>query len=478
MVLPTDLPTLIRNLRRMLLDRSSKDNELDSDITEYIESIIVQIQQLKNLYEPILVFDALQDALKLYLSDLLSINKCANILSSDVFQQIFQALENAEETLDLPTVFNEKPLYSRTVCYRSFELLTLPVINEFLSGKSPDELIPPISTVLCQILTTIQSTLESVVFKKDDFQIQVPIFRQLIAYVERNKENATPESVSSTVEEILTFLWNLADETIIVPRLLEAKCQSFTMRWMAMSELPLSVRLPCIHILHNIARHEKGVRALNEESCISLLKEFKGRVIDPNKDNSDGVYEELRLLYCMTLALLTEPKESREDLKELRPMLDQLMQLAVDAGQSPRDREHGFHVSEPVVVLTKLCVHDEILKYIMNESTVKGMEAKSKVDFFCQLLIKFRGSLASDDDTDQLTLVALFNIVWSISFHAEYVDELRFDTKFLVTVKSLAVDEGEGLVEQYVPNHMSPIVKAASGILWNLDEDNPGMDID
>ncbi|CAF5168152.1 unnamed protein product, partial [Rotaria magnacalcarata] len=93
--------------------------------------------------------------------------------------------------------------------------------------------------------------------------------------------------------------------------------------------------------------------------------------------------------------------------------------------------------------------------------------------FFCELLFKFRGALASDNELDQLSLTALFNIIWSISFHTEYIEELKSNSKFLITVKSLANDDGEDWVDQYVPKNMASIPKAANGILWNLDENNP-----
>ena len=103
------------------------------------------------------------------------------------------------------------------------------------------------------------------------------------------------------------------------------------------------------------------------------------------------------------------------------------------------------------------------------------MKTKTKIEFFCQLLINFRGALAGENDLDQLTLTALLNIIWSISFHDQYIEQLKSDSKFLMTVKNLANDDGEAWVEQYVPNHMSSISKAAGGILRHLDEDNPGM---
>jgi hypothetical protein len=283
----------------------------------------------------------------------------------------------------------------------------------------------------------------------------------------------------ATIDSILGLIWNLVDDTILVPTMIQANCATYAIKWISMKDVSLDIQTSCLHIIHNIARHEKGVKALNDADCITVLREFKQRILDPNKNNNDELYIELRLVYCMALSLLTEPKENREDLNNLRKILNQLMQLAVDAGQSENNKSTngGFHVSEPIVVLTKLCVHDEILNYVLNESIVNNMKAKSKVDFFCQLLMKFRGALASEDELDQLTLTALFNIVWSISFHDEYIEELKSNSKFLMTVKSLANDNGEALVEQYVPNHMSSVSQAANGILWNLDENNPGIKI-
>jgi hypothetical protein len=281
--------------------------------------------------------------------------------------------------------------------------------------------------------------------------------------------------MSITINAILTLIWILVDDTILVPNMIETNCPHYILQWTSMTDLSLDIQRICIHILHNLARHEKGVKALNNANCINILKDFKKRVLDPNKTNEDELYTEMRLLYCMVISLLTEPKENREDLDNLRKILDQLMQLAIDAGQAANNKCGGFHVSEAILVLTKLCVHDEILKYVLHDSSVQRMQTPTRMGFFCQLLMKFRGALASENDLDQLTLTAVFNILWSISFHDEYFDELKSNSKFLLTVKSLAVDDGATAVDQYVPNHMSSIPKAANGILWNLDENNPGI---
>lgn len=398
-----------------------------------------------------------------------------NILSNQTLQNILPALMSLETSYDFPSIFENDPMYARTVCYRSFDLLSSSIVIDFLNGKYPSELLLHMAYILRKVVRRIQTTLDYVVFKKNDLQDQIPYIRLLIEYVDRNKQNLNQTDMSITINDILNLLKGLVDDTILVPTMIEANCPSYTIKWTSMKHLSIDIQRPCIHILHNIARHEQGVKVLNDNNCIAVLKEFKQRILDPNRNNNEDLYVELRLVYCMVLSLVTEPKENREDLTQVRKILDQLMQLAVDAGQSETDKYGGFHVSETIVVLTKLCVHDEILHYVLNESNVKNMEAKSKIEFFCLLLIKFRGALASENDIDQLTLTALFNIIWSISFHDQYIDELKSSSKFLITVKSLANDDGEALVEQYVPKHMSSILKAARGILWNLDEDNPGI---
>ncbi|CAF4878100.1 unnamed protein product, partial [Rotaria magnacalcarata] len=60
---------------------------------------------------------------------------------------------------------------------------------------------------------------------------------------------------------------------------------------------------------------------------MSVLKEFKQRILDPT--GNDTTYEDMRLLFSMTAALLAEPKESKIDVKSLGKVLDQLMQLTV-----------------------------------------------------------------------------------------------------------------------------------------------------
>ncbi len=125
--LPDDLPTLLANLRQILLKKSETNDGIDSNTIQHIELIKSKIQELSKLPQPTDRFDALQVTLKTYINDLLSITQCLHVLSNETFQSIFVSLHNTELSLDLLSIFQTSPLYARTVCDRSFELLSSSV---------------------------------------------------------------------------------------------------------------------------------------------------------------------------------------------------------------------------------------------------------------------------------------------------------------------------------------------------------------
>ena len=472
---PDDLPTLFANLRRILSQKSASSDDIDSTTLQCIESIKKKINELKSLSESKEMFDTVQNTMEMYIRDLLSITQHPKILSNKSFQEIFACLIRAEETADLTMIFLFDRDYAQTIFNRSFEMLSLPVIQAFLNDKCSKELFNHLASIAYNIITRIEVAMQFVSFKQHDLEIHVANLCLLIEYADRNKQNTDEEDITDIIKAILVIVCNLADNTILVPTLIKANVAPYFVKWISLPDLSLNIQNHCLHVLHNLARHDQGAKALNDADCISVLKDFKRRILDPNRTVEEEPYVELRLLYCMVFSLVTEPEEDQRDLTDLKKVLNRLMGLVVDAGQSGEKMAGGFDVSEPLVVLTKLCLNDEILDYIVKECSIKTMQAKSIIDFFCELLLKFRGALLTENNLDQLTLIALFNMIWSISFHDEYVDELKSNSKFLVTIKTLANDDGTARIEQYVPRYMLSITKAANGILWNLDEDNPGI---
>jgi hypothetical protein len=128
-------------------------------------------------------------------------------------------------------------------------------------------------------------------------------------------------------------------------------------------------------------------------------------------------------------------------------------------------------------VFTKLFVDDHSLEYVLNHAeTDPQLTISSTIALFFDLLIEFRDAFAVDYQLKQFTCTALLNILWSISFQDQYKAKLKQRNDLLKTIKSLAMDDGEKVVDQYVPRSMESIEKAANGILHNLNEISDGKE--
>ena len=99
----------------------------------------------------------------------------------------------------------------------------------------------------------------------------------------------------------------------------------------------------------------------------------------------------------------------------------------------------------------------------------------STIKLFSDLLLCFRVALTNKDRLEQFTFIALFNILWSISFHEEYHEILKQNTELIDTIKNVAKNDSQLIIDQYVPRSMQSVKKAADGILFNLDLETPTL---
>ncbi|CAF0916010.1 unnamed protein product [Didymodactylos carnosus] len=488
-----DFLSILETLRQFVLLHSkhpveeSGENNDDSYNTELSDIANRLSDEAQNLLELASenskeTLEILQKVIVQY-ANILSINNCDSVLDHEDLIAFVGALNNVTYTIDFNNLLENDYDFARKIFYSSFDICSLPGFMEFLQNQCSIQLATTWARLLTVLLLTSQQAAGYVTFVKNDLKQQEPLLKVIAKYIDdffvagagtlasliSTMDNPLPSQGLNT-DALLNLLWTLCDKTILVPNFINTNYHELTLKWINMECLQYEYQRPVISILHNLARHDRGADALTKCNAIQVLGEFKKRVLDPDQE----LYPEMNLLYCMTISLLSDPKENKGDAKSMHKILDKLLQTAMDASQTKNFKSGGFHISEPIIVLTKLSVHDEILKYILNEARVnKPSSITSVVQFFCEVLMRFRGALANDDEYEQITLTAVFNIVWSISFHDEYVDELKSNSKFMLTLKSLINDDGEALVDQYVPQHMSSVKKAGNGILWNLDENNP-----
>ncbi|CAF4237734.1 unnamed protein product [Rotaria sp. Silwood2] len=155
-------------------------------------------------------------------------------------------------------------------------------------------------------------------------------------------------------------------------------------------------------------------------------------------------------------------------------ILNQLLQLVIDAAKGDRYRRDGFDVSEPLGVLVKMLVVEErTLDYVMCHAETKPpSDVHSTIRLFTSLLFKFADALKGTDRLEQFTLVGLLNVFWSISFQQNYASILIQDEELIKTINTfIEKDEEQEILEQYKQQSMEGVKEAVLGILHNLHLD-------
>lgn len=176
----------------------------------------------------------------------------------------------------------------------------------------------------------------------------------------------------------------------------------------------------------------------------------------------------------MALALISTPEQLKNDKKGMNIVLNQLLQLTIDASKGYRYRSDGIHVSEPLGVLVKMFVVEErTLDYILcHAETEPSSDIISTIKLFISLFFIFSDALKTTDRLEQFTLIAILNILWSISFQSNYQQELINNEKFINKIKIFIQENNEEeILEQYKPRSMEGIKQAINGILINLNID-------
>ncbi|CAF1650613.1 unnamed protein product [Adineta ricciae] len=173
----------------------------------------------------------------------------------------------------------------------------------------------------------------------------------------------------------------------------------------------------------------------------------------------------------MATAHLSTVEEIRSNNKRKNRILNQLLQMTIDAAQEDDYREgDGFHVSEPLTVFVKLFVDDHSLEYVFNHAeTEPQLTLSATIALFVDLLIAFQGPSAKNDYRKQLVITALLNILWSISFQDRYKTKLKQNEKLLEIIKTISLGNDEKTTHQYVSRSMESSRNASNGILHNLN---------
>jgi hypothetical protein len=281
---------------------------------------------------------------------------------------------------------------------------------------------------ILHVILQVSDYLKVSVTGKDLEKYQYILFVSFITFLDEHfmnkKCSKTKEQLNDLlIKTMLSFLWNTTDKTSTIPILIYTNCPRACLRWISLSYLNIQEYQCLISILHNIARHDEGAILLNKYECPKILRQFKNQMLNGKLDFiiNKQIYTDMLNLLHMTLALVIDPDELRGDAVD-NTIISNLLSITISASKTLRFRYEGFHISEPLIVLMKLCVNDATIDYILQQNDI--------VSFFCTILrqfltiVKNKNAGDPDIDFDVLTIVALGNILWSISFHKRYRNDL------------------------------------------------------
>ena len=212
-------------------------------------------------------------------------------------------------------------------------------------------------------------------------------------------------------------------------------------------------------MIYNISRHDDGIQVLNSLDTTNRIKEVQACSTD----------SELSIICSMIMALLSTSEQIKNDRKRMNNILDQLLQIVVDASKKPPQYLHGgWHISEPLIVLVRLICYDRTLDYVLQHAQVE-FGTSSMTEFFINTLLTFHKKVRTDDPLRLSTCTALCNILWSISLRPQYKQELQDHKEFKILIEKIAIDEVITNSTHYVPKYIENIQKAAEGILCNIN---------
>ncbi|CAF1186541.1 unnamed protein product [Adineta steineri] len=296
------------------------------------------------------------------------------------------------------------------------------------------------------------------------FNDRMGVLVALINYVEQRIKLIKTLS-GSIVECIINLFWNLSDRIFLVPILVEINLPMNIVNWLSYS---YEHCVSFISIIHNLSRHDEGVDALNKCNTIEIIKNYQ-------HEKSFMINMERLLLISMILAQLSSPEQLKCDKRIMNGVLNELLQRTMNAAKNESfSDDTGFHISEFLAVMVKLFVVEErTLDYILcHAETEPSSDLSSVIQLFTSLLMSFNDALNKQNQLEQLTLIIIVNILWSISFQTQYLQELIINNKeALLIIESLAENNNnKEIINQYKPRSIESIHVAARGIIHNIQK--------
>ncbi|CAF0956952.1 unnamed protein product [Adineta ricciae] len=268
------------------------------------------------------------------------------------------------------------------------------------------------------------------------------------------------------IHEILSFFVVISCSTKTIPILIQIDCPQLCLQWLTLPYLSLDEYKFTLGIICNIARHDDGAAILRYHKCRQILNQFRneisGQILAFILDNEQNEY--FTLTSFITMVLCYQSNELNND--SIRAFInDYLIDAILRTIYNGKLRYLGFHLVEFWIVVMKLCRDDYYMNCILeNEKHIKMLQLITGNFLYYSDLTRI------NDLSNRLTLMAVINILWSISFHPRYRKDLLEDLIVIERLETIRLNDqlDKVVLFDYTPRHMYSLKRAADGVLHNL----------
>ncbi|CAF1337986.1 unnamed protein product [Rotaria magnacalcarata] len=373
-------------------------------------------------------------------------------VSRAVLTQVFTIVLSKE-------FFNKDHLLVREIFFGCFNLL----VDHLSIFKNTD--LTPITIFIDSnvrlIMKMITSICSLVNFTNEDFS-KIEDHQLLIAMREHIDQDNKHDNLT---DGIISFIWNLSDRTILIPLFINTGYPESVVQWIKIRESKFrddKLDAP-IHILHNLSRHDDGIKALNCHGALDVIEEIK---IEPKICHDP---DDITIHIAMIRVLLTAINQIRFDsIKYSNEIINMIIKLSIDSVKNDRSRYNGSHVSEPLTVIVKLFHNDEILHSTFTNNETKAT-AETLIELLQSYLIKFYPRIDIDDDIlENYTCTVILNLFWLVSNHKKY-RQIVGNNQALMDIIKQAADDELNFVDKFMPRTMKSIKQSANEILKNIN---------
>ena len=345
----------------------------------------------------------------------------------------------------------------------------LSYLQNDLSNDNP--ILRNICAFILYTILKLLNDLHFIVTNKDLAKHQNNLFNSFIQFLDQyftRKESSRQREI--LIEQIRRFLSKLSHFTPTIPIFINIHCPQSCLRWLSIPYLDIFEYEFFLVMLYNTAHHDEGVSLLNQSNCAKIVRQFQAN--EMNKRTDYIINQEMRWRMYRILDLIVASTVDLDTLyldEDRTGTIKRVLVLCKTVFEHPA-HPYEYKTSDLLIILMKLCTNDQIVDYMLQQDQCPKLLLVARKKLPSEIEKNFFGFLESYGDLNILTMTALANIFWSISFDDRYKSFLIQNINFIKRLENFrensSINNSKSFI--HIPYQMSSLRRTIEGIWQNL----------